>query len=51
MSNLYDLAVSLFGNPPNDIIKNLYYVFIIYMVIYGFKLLIMLLKALFHIHD
>ena len=51
MNNLYDLAISLFGTPPNDVIRDLYYVFIIFMVIYSFKLFVMLLRAILNIHN
>lgn len=51
MTNLYDLAVSLFGQPPNDIIRDLYYVFIIYIVIYLLKILVMALRAVLNIHN
>lgn len=38
--NLYDLIVSLLGEPPNEQIESLYYVLAVFMVIMSLKLIL-----------
>lgn len=49
MNNLYDVVVSLLGEPPNNIIQNLYYVLCIFLVIYFIKLITLFLRIVFGI--
>ena len=51
MNNLYDLIVSVLGNPPNNIIQDLYYVLAVWLIIYIFKLLLMLIRSIFNIKN
>lgn len=46
---LYDVVVELLGTPPNDVVRNLYYVLCIVLVIYFFKLTHVILRGIFHL--
>ena len=46
---LYDYVVQLLGTPPNDIIMNLYYVLCIVLVIFMLKVILNVMRSVFHI--
>ncbi len=48
-NTLYDLVVQLLGTPPNDIIMNLYYVLCIVLVIFVLKVILGVMRSIFHV--
>lgn len=48
---MIDLIIQFLGEPPNDMILNLYYVLAICLVIYFTKLVSSMLRALLGIHS
>lgn len=46
---LYDLVVQLLGEPPNDLIMNLYYVLCIILVVFILKVTLNVMRSLFKV--
>lgn len=46
---LYDYVVDLLGEPPNDLIMNLYYVLAIVLVIFFCKVVLNVMRSIFHV--
>lgn len=49
MMTLYDMVVDLLGTPPNDLIMNLYYVLCIVIVIFFMKVVLNVMRSIFHV--
>lgn len=48
---MIDLIVDFLGEPPNDLILNLYYVLAIVMIIYFTKLVFSIFRSMLGIHS
>lgn len=48
---MIDLIIDYLGEPPNDMILNLYYVLAIVMVIYFTKMLFFVIRSMLGIHS
>lgn len=46
---LYDYIVELLGEPPNDLIMNLYYVLAVVLVIFILKVILNVMRSVFHV--
>lgn len=46
---IYDYIVELLGEPPNDLIMNLYYVLAVVLVIFIFKVILNVMRSVFHV--
>lgn len=47
-STVYDIIVELLGEPPNDLIMNLYYVLAVVLVIFTLKVALNVMRSIFH---
>lgn len=46
---IYDYIVELLGEPPNDLIMNLYYVLAVVLVIFILKVILNVMRSVFHV--
>lgn len=48
---MIDLIIDFLGEPPNDLVLNLYYVLAIVIIIYFIKLMFSVVRAVLGLHD
>lgn len=46
---IYDYIVELLGEPPNDLIMNLYYVLAVVLIIFILKVILNVMRSVFHV--
>lgn len=51
MDTMIDLIIDWLGEPPNDMILNLYYVLAICIIIYFIKLVTSMIRSMLGIHS
>lgn len=48
-STLYQIIVDFLGEPPNELIMNLYYVLAVVLVIFTLKVALSVMRSIFHV--